>query len=166
MGSASADGRSRSSARGRRDPTAGEGFASSAGVRSRMQSQKTRDTKPELAVRSLLHAAGFRYRVDRAPLPGVRRRADLVFARAQVAVFIDGCFWHSCPEHGMIPGKNTDWWREKFEVNRARDADTDARLLDAGWLPARFWEHEDPAEVAETIAATVSRRLAELTGDP
>lgn len=164
MGRPTAD-KPRNSARSRRDPTGGGGFASSAGVRSRMQQQKTRDTKPELAVRSQLHAAGLRYWVDRAPLPGVRRRADLVFARAKVAVFIDGCFWHSCPEHGMIPGKNTEWWREKFEANRRRDADTDERLLEAGWLPARFWEHEDPTAVAGTIAATVSRRLAELTGD-
>lgn len=166
MGTPSADGQPRSSTRRPRDPTAADGFASSAGVRIRMQSQKRRDTKPELAVRSLLHAAGLRYRVDRAPLPGFRRRADLVFARARVAVFIDGCFWHSCPEHGMIPATNTDWWREKFEANRARDADTDARLLDAGWLPARFWEHESPSQVAEKVAATVSRRLAELACDP
>lgn len=109
-------------------------WASSPAVRRRMQLQPTRDTAPELAVRRLLHAAGLRYRVDVAPLPGMRRRADVVFRRARVALFIDGCFWHGCPEHGSRrTTANTSYWSAKVERNQARDRDTDERLRDAGW---------------------------------
>src|SRR5579875_2994608 len=80
-----------------RDDTADESWASSPAVRGRMQLQRTRDTAPELAIRRLLHARGLRYRVDVSPLPGLRRRADIVFGPAKVAVFVDGCFWHGCP---------------------------------------------------------------------
>lgn len=108
-------------------------FASSPGVRSRMQKQRTRDTVPELAVRRFLHARGLRYRVDRAPLAGLRRRADIMFGPARVAVFIDGCFWHGCPKHGNSrPSVNGWYWATKIQGNRDRDADTDARLA-AGW---------------------------------
>jgi len=128
-----------------------------------MQVQRTRDTAPELAVRRLLHAMGLRYRVDRQPLPGLRRRADLVFGPARVAVYIDGCFWHGCPLHGNSPRTNTEYWRTKLDGNRARDADTDRRLADAGWRVVRAWEHESPAAVAEKVAATVlNRRRTEV----
>lgn len=127
-----------------------------------MQVQRTRDTGPELAVRRRLHAAGLRYRVDRAPMAGLRRRADLVFGPARVAVYIDGCFWHGCPEHGTRPVANGQWWDQKLARNRARDADTDQRLKEQGWLVVRVWEHEDPAAVAARICAVTERRRVQL----
>ena len=151
-------GRPRSATRTPRDASESASTASSAGVRSRMQLQRTRDTAPELSVRRLLHAAGLRYRVDRPPLPGLRRRADLVFGPAQVAVYIDGCFWHSCPEHGNRPIANSDYWTQKLADNRARDADTDARLAAEGWAVLRAWEHEPPQTIAARIAALVAMR--------
>ena len=114
-----------------------------------------RDTAPELAVRRAAHA--LRYFVDGPPLRGVRRRADLVFPRLRIAVFVDGCFWHGCPCHGNRPRHNGDWWREKIERNRRRDQDTDRRLAETGWTVVRAWEHDDPAAVAATIAAEVIR---------
>lgn len=123
-----------------------------------MQVQRTRDTAPELAVRRVLHREGLRYRVDRAPLPGMRRRADVVFGPARVAVYIDGCFWHGCPEHGNQPRANSDWWRDKLTRVRARDADTDERLRRAGWAVLRAWEHEDAEAVARRVRAVVLGR--------
>ncbi|KAB1648359.1 very short patch repair endonuclease [Pseudoclavibacter endophyticus] len=124
-----------------------------------MQLQRTRDTAPELAVRRLLHAMGLRYRVDRAPLPKLRRRADIVFGPAKVAVFIDGCFWHGCPEHCRRETQaNPAYWSGKIASNRARDADTDSRLVDAGWTPVRIWEHEPAQSAAERIASIVRQR--------
>ena len=138
-------------------------WASTPAVRGRMQRQATRDTTPELVLRRLLHARGLRYRVDAAPLPGLRRRADLVFGPARVAVFVDGCFWHGCPEHGSRPTHaNPDYWAGKVARNQARDRDTDERLQAADWLPVRIWEHEPPEEAADLIADHVRRRR----GDP
>ncbi len=132
-------GRPAAAARTRRDASAAVSTASTPGVRSRMQAQRTRDTAPELAVRRLLHAAGLRYRIDRPTLAGLRRRADIVFGPAKVAVYIDGCFWHGCPEHGNQPRANSGYWGPKLRHNRDRDADTDRHLLDAGWLAVRAW---------------------------
>lgn len=128
-----------------------------------MQLQRTRDTGPEMAVRRLLHGMGLRYRVDIPPLAGLRRRADLVFGPSRVAVFVDGCFWHGCPEHGNPrPSANGWYWPEKIDRNRnrnrARDADTDRRLVEAGWLVVRAWEHEPPEQVARTVAEAVGAR--------
>jgi DNA mismatch endonuclease (patch repair protein) len=81
-----------------------------------------------------------------------------VFTRARVAVFIDGCFWHGCPEHGTWPKKNAGWWRSKIETNQARDRDTNSRLEGAGWLVIRVWEHEDPVEAANKISHAVRSR--------
>lgn len=131
---------------------------SSAVVRRRMQQQRRRDTRPEMALRRALHAAGLRYRVERPVIPGLRRRADIVFGPAKVAVFVDGCFWHMCPEHATFPKANADWWREKLERNRERDRETDRLLLDQGWFPVRVWEHENMAGAALTVAAVVRRR--------
>ncbi len=122
-----------------------------------MQAVKRRDTKPELLLRSELHRRGLRFFVDRAPLPKMRRRADLVFPRKKVAVYVDGCFWHGCPIHGTWPKNNADWWRAKIEGNRARDRDTDERLADAGWTVVRVWEHEGP-EAADRVASAVDAR--------
>jgi DNA mismatch endonuclease (patch repair protein) len=153
-----ADGRPRTAARVRSAATEPASTATGAVVRRRMQAQKSRDTQPELALRRHLHAAGLRYRVDRAPLPGLRRRADVVFGPARVAVYLDGCFWHSCPDHGTQPRSNAAWWAEKLRRNRERDAQTDDALRAAGWVPLRFWEHDDPAAAAQVVAAAVSCR--------
>ncbi len=123
-----------------------------------MRGNRKRDTKPELAVRRIVHAAGLRYRVAAAPIPGVRRTADLLFRPTRVAVFIDGCFWHSCPVHGTSPRAHSEYWLPKLERNRARDLETTSTLEEAGWLVLRFWEHEDPAEVAASIVAAVLDR--------
>ena len=123
-----------------------------------MQSNKSRDTKPELALRSAVHARGLRYRVSVKPLAGLRRTADLVFPRAKVAVFLDGCFWHGCPEHHTVARANARFWAEKVEGNRARDRDTDGRLADAGWVSVRIWEHEDPRAAAQRVEQVVRGR--------
>lgn len=117
-----------------------------------------RDTRPEILLRCLLHARGLRFRVDRAVLKDRRRRADIVFGPARVVVFVDGCFWHGCPEHATWPAANAAYWREKIETNRARDRDTDLRLAAEGWQVIRVWEHEDPAEAADVIEAAVRAR--------
>lgn len=118
-----------------------------------MRRQRTRDTDPEIRLRSELHARGLRYFTHRRPIPGLRREADLVFPRKRVAVFVDGCFWHACPDHGTAPARNGSFWSEKLEGNRIRDADTDARLQEAGWIPIRVWEHECPGGAADRIEA-------------
>lgn len=125
-----------------------------------MQRQKRAGTKPELAVRRLLHARGLRYRVDfKLPVSGLRRRCDIAFTRLRLAVYIDGCFWHRCPKHATTPKANREWWAAKLSANVERDRDTDKRLTEAGWTVVRAWEHEDPAEVADRVVA----RLRELT---
>ena len=123
-----------------------------------MQSNKSRDTKPELALRSAVHARGLRYRVSAKPLAGVRRTADLVFPRAKVAVFLDGCFWHGCPEHHTVASANAKFWADKVEANRKRDRDTDSRLAEAGWVSVRIWEHEDVTEAARRVEEVVRAR--------
>ena len=151
-------GRPGTSERTRRDATAAGSTASSPGVRRRMQAQRTRDTAPELAVRRLLHARGLRYRVDRSPLPGLRRRADVVFGPARLAVYVDGCFWHCCPLHGNQPRANSAYWEPKLRRNCERDAETDRALSQAGWAVLRAWEHEDP----EAVACRVEQALQAL----
>jgi DNA mismatch endonuclease (patch repair protein) len=128
-------------------------------VTRRMKGTPQRDTPAELALRSRLHECGYRYRVDANPIPGVRRRADVVFARARVAVFVDGCFWHSCPEHGTWPRANAEWWRAKIHANVTRDRDTDSQLGAAGWLVVRVWEHEPAERATRRVANAVARRL-------
>ena len=121
-----------------------------------MRSNRRRDTGPEMAVRRLLHASGLRYRVD-YPLPFDRRRkADIAFTRQRIAVFIDGCFWHGCPEHFVAPKTNSDYWRVKIAGNIARDQDSDSRLQAAGWIVLRSWEHEDPGTVAQRVREMVT----------
>jgi DNA mismatch endonuclease (patch repair protein) len=120
-----------------------------------MRSNRGRDTRPELALRSAVHALGLRYRVNARPLPGVRRTADLLFTRAKVAVFLDGCFWHGCPQHHTVAATNATFWADKVTANRRRDADTDRRLADAGWISLRVWEHEDPREAAQRVYTAV-----------
>lgn len=131
---------------------------SSDSVTRRMQNTPTRDTPAELAVRRRLHAGGLRYLVDVRPEPSLRRKADIVFTRARVAVFVDGCFWHDCPIHGSAPKSNADWWRAKLDSNASRDRDTDRRLAEVGWAVLRVWEHEDPDDAAGRIVALVRKR--------
>jgi DNA mismatch endonuclease (patch repair protein) len=133
-------------------------MASSPEVRFRMQATGRRDTPPELALRRCLHRMGLRYRVDYAPLTRSRRRADIVFTRKRVAVFVDGCFWHGCPEHVTWPSQNAKWWREKISRNRARDQDTERVLLEHGWRVCRVWEHENPEEAAVRVLFALKRR--------
>ncbi|MEU9276713.1 very short patch repair endonuclease [Streptomyces sp. NPDC048342] len=133
-------------------------WASSEAKRRNMQAVRSRDTKPEMLVRRLVHANGLRYRVARRPVPGLRRTADMVFGPVKVAVFIDGCYWHGCPEHYVSPKTNPNYWSEKVARNIARDRDTDSRLEQAGWLVLRFWEHTP----AEESAAEIIRRVREL----
>jgi DNA mismatch endonuclease, patch repair protein len=114
-----------------------------------------RDTKPELAIRSELHRRGFRFRVDRAPVPGLRSRADIVFGPARVVVYVDGCFWHSCPQHGTRPKANAEWWERKLDRNQERDRETDRALGEHGWSVVRIWEHEDPIAAADRIQEVV-----------
>jgi DNA mismatch endonuclease (patch repair protein) len=124
-----------------------------------MERQGRRDTKPEMDLRRALWRKGLRYRVDGSPLKGMRRRADVVFGPAKVAVYVDGCFWHSCPEHATIPKNNRDWWIDKLEANVRRDRDTDRQLEKAGWLVIRVWEHDDASEAARRVETAVRDRL-------
>jgi len=132
-----------------------ESWASSDVVRRSMKGNRSRDTGPELRVRRLVHARGLRYLVDSPPEKSLRRRADLLFCGPRVAVFIDGCFWHGCPDHHTVSRTNSSFWAEKVARNRARDADTNERLASQGWTVLRFWEHEDPHAVAMVIERRV-----------
>jgi DNA mismatch endonuclease (patch repair protein) len=131
---------------------------SSESVSRRMRNTPSRDTPAELALRRLLHAKGLRYRVDARPMKSLRRKADIVFGPAKVAVFVDGCFWHNCPEHGSAPKANAEWWADKLRTNVERDRDTDAQLSAEGWRVLRFWEHESPGAAADLIAQVVAER--------
>lgn len=133
-------------------------WAVSEATRRSMQGNRGRDTGPEIAVRRVVHSRGLRYRVDARPLPALNRRADLVFSRAKVAVFIDGCFWHGCPDHHTVAKANATYWAEKVASNRQRDLDTSERLREAGWLVLRFWEHQPSSEVAEAVVRAVQER--------
>jgi DNA mismatch endonuclease (patch repair protein) len=132
---------------------------SSAGVSERMSRVRRRDTAPELELRSELHRRGLRYRVDRRPLKGVPSRADLVFGPAKVAVYVDGCFWHSCPEHGTMPRSNEAFWQDKLARNRERDATVNELLAAAGWTVVRVWEHEEIDAAADRVESAVRESL-------
>ncbi|GAB3600208.1 very short patch repair endonuclease [Kineococcus gypseus] len=132
--------------------------ASSPAVASIMRRTGRRDTAPELALRRELHRRGLRYLTDATPPGTNRRRADLVFRGARVAVFVDGCFWHSCPVHSAPPKANAQWWRVKLGSITARDRDTDATLTAAGWHVLRVWEHEDVRAAADRVHGVVHAR--------
>src|SRR4051812_10156477 len=121
---------------------AAESWATSAATRTSMLGNKRTDTKPETALRSALHAAGLRFRKDlRIDVEAARPRPDIVFTRAKVAVFVDGCYWHSCPAHATTPTRNADYWTPKLARNVERDREQDAALRQAGWTVVRIWEH-------------------------
>lgn len=143
-----------------------ESWASSAASRKVMQGNRSRDTSPELAVRRRLHATGLRFRVAYRPVPSLRRTADIVFTRQRIAVFIDGCYWHACPEHGTVAKANASYWSEKLARNVVRDTDTTEQLRASGWTVLRFWEHENPDQVAARVAAVVRGQADPDEGNP
>lgn len=132
-----------------------------------MVANRRRDTAIEVAVRRRLHRVGLRYRVDYAPDPSQRRRrADIVFPKLRIAVYIDGCFWHGCPEHYTPPKSNTEYWQPKIVRNRARDAETDESLRSLGWTVLRYWEHEGAGGIADAVAGEVQRQRREARRPP
>jgi len=139
--------------------------ASSAAVRAVMVGNRKRDTRPERALRSALHRRGLRYRLHTRPAEA-RCQVDIVFPTARVAVFIDGCFWHRCPEHGVRPRTNSEYWDAKIARNVARDRRNNAELEAAGWTVMRVWEHESPEEAADLISQLVRQRQAPRRGRP
>ncbi len=120
-----------------------------------MQGNRGSDTRPEVRLRSELHRRGLRFFKNRAPVPGVRCRADVVFPGPRVLVMVDGCFWHRCPEHGVQPSTNESYWRAKLDRNVERDRENEAAFEAAGWLVVRVWEHESPVIAAERIVRLV-----------
>ena len=128
-----------------------------------MQGNRGRDTKPELAVRSAVHRRGIRFRVSARPQPELERTADLVLRKTRIAVFVDGCFWHGCPDHGTRPATNSQYWDDKIARNIERDAETTTYLRQAGWTVLRFWEHEDPEAVADRVQESVRAALQDET---
>ena len=129
----------------------------SAAVTASMRGNRRRNTKPELRVRRLLHAAGLRYRVDyRLKTGGVTTKADIVFTRRKVVAFIDGCFWHGCKLHSKTPSRNVGYWGPKLARNAQRDREVNAALRLNGWTVLRFWEHDSPEWVAGEVARVVS----------
>lgn len=132
--------------------------ASSPAARSVMRGNQARDTKPEIAIRSALHQQGLRFRKHAVPLEGLRCRADIVFPRERIAIFVDGCFWHGCPSHGLRPQTNQAYWDAKIARNVQRDSRNNNVLSEAGWKVVRVWEHE-PVETAVVRIETLVRRL-------
>lgn len=125
-------------------------------VSRRMSAQRSRDTEPELQLRRRLFAGGRRYRVG-YPVPGMRRcTIDVAFPKRRVAVFVDGCFWHRCPEHGTMPKSNRDWWNDKLSRNAERDRQVTEALDAAGWSVVRVWEHEPVDAALAKVEATLS----------
>lgn len=128
---------------------------SSEEVSARMKATPRRDTSVEMAIRREIHSRGLRYRVDESLRPVTRGRPDIVFPTEKVAVFIDGCFWHGCPEHGSIPDSNSEWWEEKLQANVERDERHTEELEGAGWTVLRIWEHREVTEAADEIERVV-----------
>jgi DNA mismatch endonuclease (patch repair protein) len=130
--------------------------ASSPLVRRVMQANTGRTTQPEACLRSAVHRLGLRFRVDARPDPKLRCEADLVFRRARVCVFVDGCYWHGCPQHFLPPRQNTAWWSEKIDDNRLRDGRRSQELANRGWRVVRVWEHDLVGTGHERIAARIA----------
>jgi len=125
----------------------------------RMAKVAQRNNSSEKDLRSELHKRGLRFRIHRRLVTNTRRTVDIVFASAKIAVFVDGCFWHGCPQHRTYPKNNAEWWEQKINGNIARDLDTDAKLAELGWTVIRVWEHESPSRAADRIEANVRLRL-------
>lgn len=131
-------------------------WASSPGNRRSMQGNRSRDTRPEVELRSRLHRAGLRFRKHTRPVTDIRCVADVVFPSEKLAVFFDGCWWHSCPVHGSLPKTNRDWWERKLTRNVERDQRNDQALTAAGWIVLRVWEHEPVDAAVHRIAQAVA----------
>lgn len=138
-------------------------WASTANARSTMLANKGRDTGPELRLRRQLHAIGLRYFVNRRPVKSIRRTADVVFPKLRIAVFVDGCFWHSCPEHRTSPVRNSSFWAEKLARTVERDRETNEALEAAGWQVIRVWEHENQSHAALAVSRAVYAARAQLS---
>ncbi|WP_405113487.1 very short patch repair endonuclease [Micromonospora sp. NBC_01405] len=130
-----------------------------AATSARLRRQPRSSTKPELSLRRELHRRGLRFRVNHPALPG---RPDLAFTRAKVAVFVDGCFWHRCPQHGTIPRNNREWWQAKLDRNVARDRAKDVALAELGWIVLHVWEHEATDAAADRVQAEWRRRVTTI----
>jgi DNA mismatch endonuclease, patch repair protein len=117
-------------------------------VSDQMSRMPRHGTKPEMTLRRELHRRGLRFRTSLRGIPG---SPDIALTKAKIGVFVDGCFWHACPDHGGVPKNNRDWWAEKLEGNRQRDQRKDAALRALGWLPVHVWEHEDMATASVKI---------------
>jgi len=139
-------------------------WATNEATRKSMLGNRSRDTRPELLIRRALHARGFRFRVDLRPEPSLRTRADIVFTRRRIAVYIDGCFWHGCPLHATTPKSNESYWLPKLARNAERDAQSTASLEERGWLVLRFWEHESVDAVVARIAEMLPARTSMSKG--
>ena len=126
-----------------------------------MKGNRRANTRPEVLLRSRLHRSGLRFRKDLPiRLPGRSARPDIVFRRARVAVFLDGCFWHGCPDHGRRPKVNTGYWGPKLQRNLRRDQATIQELSEAGWTVVRIWEHVPTDEAVQRVLAVVTDRLS------
>ena len=130
-----------------------------AATSARLARQARAATKPELALRRELHRRGLRYRVNHPTLPG---RPDIAFTRVKIAVFVDGCFWHSCPAHGTVPRNNRDWWQAKLDRNVARDRAKDSALDDLGWTVLHVWEHEAALAAADRVEHAWRERTSRI----
>ena len=124
-----------------------------------MKANRSSNTKPELAIRREIFRQGLRYRINlKISLPGRTVRPDVVFPRRKVAVFLDGCFWHGCPDHGRMPADPTGYWHAKISRNSARDSTVNSLLVDAGWIVVRIWEHVPAPEAALRVLQAVGSR--------
>lgn len=130
-----------------------------------MLGNRSRDTGPEVQLRSALHRKGLRFRKHRRVLPAVGSKPDVIFTSVRIAVFVDGCFWHQCPQHGHSPHRNAHYWTAKLARNVERDRATDAALEASGWTVLRIWEHEDVAEAADRVARAVLLRKSTATSN-
>lgn len=126
-------------------------------ISKQMSRMPRENSKPELNLRRALHKRGLRYRIH-SQLPG---RPDISFGRARLAIFVDGCFWHACPEHGVLPKNNREWWRQKLESNVTRDRRKDQELAELGWTSLHIWEHTPPEQAADLVQQTRRRLLSE-----
>ncbi|MBL9088907.1 MAG: very short patch repair endonuclease [Planctomycetia bacterium] len=129
-----------------------------------MRAQRRESTSPEVRLRRCLFAHGLRFRLHQPLLHGRARKIDIVLPKHRAAVFVDGCFWHGCPQHGTRPKVNRWYWDAKFSRNQARDRDTDRRLRALGWKVFRFWEHLSPESAAARVAKWVAVRESKRTG--
>lgn len=139
--------------------------ASSKEASQRMAKVRQKDTKAEMSLRRELHRKGLRYRVNFKVLDKPRRIADIVFTKQKLAIFVDGCFWHGCPEHATWPKQNSQFWQSKISTNKVRDLDTNERLRSIGWTVLRFWEHEEPSILAEIVEKLIKPARSTLNAE-